>query len=186
MYRVTVVKPRLAALLPAAVVGAVAAVGIASGASRSEPPCVARQLAGTFSAVPGSAGAGSISYVLRLRNVSQTNCFVSGIPQVRLVGKAGKPLPTRVRPSHPGALTAVRVVVAPYGYAAATARFSPDVPGVGEGGPGPCEVPAYRARVVPPPGGGTLVVPLKPPTPVCEKGTMLFSAFVAGRTGPTS
>jgi hypothetical protein len=186
VYRVLVVTPRFAALLLAAVAGVAAAGGIASGASSTEPACVASQLTGTFSGIPGSAGAGSISYVLRLRNVSETTCFVSGIPQLRLVGKTGKLLPTRVRPSHPGALTAVRVVVAPYGYTAATARFSPDVPGVGESGPGPCEATAYRARVMPPPGGGTLVVPLKPATAVCEKGTMLFSAFVAGRNGPTS
>jgi hypothetical protein len=181
-----VVSSRLALLLLGAVIAAVAVSGVASGAPASPSPCVARQLTGTFSAVPGSAGAGSISYALRLRNVSQTTCWVSGLPQIRLVGKTGKLLPTRVRPSHPGALTAVRVVVAPYGYTTATARFSPDVPGVGENGPGPCEPTAYRARVVPPPGGGTLVAPLKPATPVCEKGSMVVSVLVAGPKGPIS
>ena len=181
-----VVKPRLAGLLSAALTGAVVVAGIASGARQSAAPCTARQLAGTFSAVRGSAGAGNISYVLRLRNVSRATCFVSGLPQVRLVGKTGRLLPSRVRPSHPGTTTAVRVVVAPKRYTAATARFSPDVPGVGEQHPGACEATAYRARVVPPPGGGTLVVPIVPPTPVCEKGTMSFSVFVAGPKGPIS
>jgi hypothetical protein len=167
---------------------ALAAVGVASGASRtSEPPCIAGQLSGTFSAVPGSAGAGNISYVLRLRNRSTRACFVSGLPRLRLVGKLGKLLPTNLMPANRGALTAVRVVLKPGGYSAATARFSPDVPGVGEPVAGrQCEPTAYRARVSPPPGGGTLVVPITPPTPVFEHGTMLFSVLVAGRKGPNT
>jgi hypothetical protein len=167
---------------------ALAAAGVAAGASRSsEQPCVASQLTGTFSVAPGSAGAGSISYVLRLRNRSTEACFVSGLPQLRLVGKLGRPLPTKVIPANRGALTAVRVVLLPGGYSAATARFSPDVPGVGEPVVGrQCEPTAYRARVSPPPGGGTLVVPITPPTPVCEHGRMLFSVLVAGRKGPNT
>ena len=178
-------KRRLAGLLAATVVCAVAVASIASGATTSAPPCTARQLSGSFSAVFGSAGAGNVTYALRLRNLSEAPCFVSGIPQVRLVGKTGRLLPTRVRPSHPGSLTAVRVLVAPKGVTTASARFSPDVPGVGEPVAGrQCEPSAYRARVVPPPGGGTLVVPMTPPTPVCEKGTLLFSVFVAGSKAP--
>ena len=150
------------------------------------PACVGRDLTGTFAGVPGSAGAGQISYNLRLRNHSSHTCFVSGLPVLRLVDRAGKLLPTHIAPSHPGQLTAVRVVLRPGGYSAATARFSPDVPGPGEQVTGPCERKAFRARVTAPPGGGVVVVPLIPATPVCEHGSMVLSVLVAGRNGPAT
>jgi len=168
----------------AAVAGAIAAFAATTVTAAATSPCVGRDLTGTFAAVPGSAGAGSISYNLRLRNRSSRTCFVSGLPVLRLVDRHGRALPTHVRPSHPGALTAVRVVVRPGGYTAATARFSPDVPGPGEGGYGPCEPRSYRARVTVPPGGGIVVVPLVPATPVCEHGGMTLSVLIAGRNGP--
>jgi hypothetical protein len=167
-----------------AVAGGIGAFAVSTVGAAATPVCVGKDLTGSFAAVPGSAGAGNISYNLRLRNRSTHTCFVSGLPQLRLVGLHGKALPTHVRPSHPGALTAVRVDVRPGGYTAATARFSPDVPGVGEGNYGPCEPKAYRARVTVPPGGGVVVVPLVPATSVCEHGTMTFSVMVAGRNGP--
>jgi hypothetical protein len=143
-------------------------------------PCVASQLTGSFSVVPGSAGAGNIVYRLRLRNRSTRTCFVSGLAGLRLLGKTGRPLPTKVTPAFRAGLTAVRVVLRPGRAARADARFSPDVPGPGE----PmtrqtCEPKAYRVRVTPPPGGGTLVVPIVPPTPVCEHGGMSLKALSA-------
>ncbi len=167
-----------------AVAGGIAAFAASTVTAAGSPACVGRDFTGTFAGVPGSAGAGSISYNLRLRNRSTRTCFVSGLPGLRLVGLHGKLLPTHVRPSHPGALTAVRVDVRPGGYAAATARFSPDVPGVGEGGYGPCEPKSYRLRVTVPPGGGLVVVPIVPATPVCEHGGMVLSVLIAGRNGP--
>lgn len=137
-------------------------------------------MTGLFYAVPGSAGAGQITYALRLRNSSTRACFVSGLPRLRLIGRTGKLLPTRVWPAHPGALTAVRVLLSPGKVALATARFSPDVPGVGEQARGPCEPKAFRAKVWPPGGGsGSFVVRLAPPTSVCEKGRLVFSAVSA-------
>jgi hypothetical protein len=137
-------------------------------------------MTGLFRVVPGSAGAGQITYVLRMRNRSAGACFVSGLPRLQLLGRTEKLLPTHVWPAHPGALAAIRVLLAPGKYASATARFSPDVPGVGEQAPGPCEPKAYRARVWPPGGGtGSFVVPIAPPTPVCEKGRLVFSAVSA-------
>jgi len=151
----------------------------------SPSPCTAPDLTGTFAGVPGSAGAGNILYNLRLRNRSSHTCFVSGLPGLQLIGRYGRRLPTHVLPSHPGALTAVRVLLRPGGYTAATARFSPDVPGVGEPVAGrSCELPAYRVRVTVPPGGTSLVVPVLPATPVCEHGSMQLSVLVAGRNGP--
>jgi hypothetical protein len=173
----------LARLTGAVILGVSLAAVTAAGASTT-PACAGRDLTGTFAAVRGSAGAGQISYNLSLRNRSTRACFVSGIPGLRLVGRSGALLPTHVSPAHPGQLTAVRVVLRPRAYAAATARFSPDVPGVGEPVGKTCERIAYRLRVTPPPGGGVTIVPVLPRTPVCEHGGMVLSVLVAGRHGP--
>ena len=141
--------------------------------------CTGAQLAGAFSVVRGSAGAGNISYRLALKNVSGETCTVTGLPQGRLLSKAGKPLPTHVKSAFPGALTAIRVGLAPGRRTFATARCSPDVPGVGEPVAGRrCEPTAYRLRVSAQ-GGGTTTANVLPPTPVCEHGRLLFSAYGA-------
>jgi hypothetical protein len=158
---------------------------VAVAALAAPPPCRGPQLAASFSVVRGSAGAGNIVYALRLRNRSQTRCFVSGLARLRLLSKRGRPLPTHVVAAHPGQLTAVRVVLRPGGWASASARFSPDVPGVGEPAAGRrCEPVAYLLRVTPPPGSGTTVAAVAPPTSVCEHGSIQLSALVAGRTPP--
>ena len=109
-----------------AVVAVAATVGVASVAADSgASPCSAADMSGLFYAIQGSAGAGQITYALRLRNRSIHACFVSGLPRLQLLGRTGKLLPTRVWPAHPGALATIRVVLAPGKYAVATARFSP-------------------------------------------------------------
>lgn len=140
------------------------------------PPCTAAQLSGTFKGVPGSAGAGNIVFALRVKNTSTHTCFVTGTPHVTLLDRQGHTLPTHTRPSQPGATTAVLVTLAPGKSAKATARFSPDVPGVGEQTIGQCEPKAYWLRVTPN-GGGTFRAPIQPPTPVCEHGGMTWSVF---------
>ena len=140
--------------------------------------CAASQLGGTFAAVPNSAGAGNIVYALVLRNVSKHDCFVSGIPGLTLLDRRGHRLPTHVRPVQPGALTAVRVDLQPGARARATTRFSPDVPGPGEHVIGRCEPVAYTLRITPG-DGGTLRAQIRPPTPVCEHGTMTWTALAA-------
>ena len=142
------------------------------------PPCTGPRLAGTFSAIPGSAGAGNIVYALRVRLVSGPSCFVSGLPGLRLLDRLGRPLPTHVTPAFRQGLTAVRVVLSAGRGAKATARFSPDVPGPGEPVAGrKCERTSYSVRVTPTPGKGTFVARVRPPTPVCEHGGMQVSAF---------
>jgi hypothetical protein len=159
---------------------AAAALGSAvAGAGTSVPECGRGTLDGVFAAVPGSGAAGQISYALRLRNRSANSCFVTGMPGLRLLDRAGRPLPTHVAPAQPGVATAVRVVLAPGARAVTTARFSPDVPGVGEPVGRTCERRAYRVRVLLP--ATSFVVPLRPPTPVCEHGRMLVSVLVAAR-----
>jgi hypothetical protein len=138
--------------------------------------CKGPSLTGRFAVLPGSAGAGNIVYTLRLTNRSSAACSLTGLPVVSLRGKYGKKLPTHVHAAHPGQLTAVLVTLEPGRSAAATARFSPDVPGPGEQTPGRCEPTAYRLAVTPN-GGGTTSVPVKPPTPVCEHGYLSFSGY---------
>jgi hypothetical protein len=168
---------RIALILGAAALGLALGGG---GPAATVAPCTGVQLSGTFSVVYGSAGAGSISYALRLQNRSRQACFVSGLAGLRLIGRTGRPLPTHVVPAFRGGLTAVRVVLRSGARAKATARFSPDVPGTGEPVAGRmCEPTADRVRVTPPPGGGTLVAPVRPPTPVCEHGTIVLSALSA-------
>jgi Domain of unknown function (DUF4232) len=158
-----------------ALAAAVAATTATAGGV-STPMCKGSQLAGSFSVVPGSAGAGNITYVLRLVNNSKTPCTVTGLPQGRLVGRRGRLLPTHIRAAFPGALTAVLVTLPPGRSTRATARFSPGVPGPGEQARGPCEPTAYGLRVVAA-GGGSAIVKVLPPTAVCEHGRLLFSAY---------
>lgn len=138
--------------------------------------CKGAQLAGSFAVVPGSAGAGNITYALRLKNTSKASCSVTGLPQGQLLGRRGGKLPTHVRAAFPGALTAILVTLRPGQSTRATARFSPDVPGTGEQMVGRCEPVGYSFRVTAQ-GGGTTTVKVLPPTSVCEHGRLLFSAY---------
>jgi hypothetical protein len=165
--------------LVAAVVGALvlAAAGAAGGAASAW--CRGAQLHGTFTVVPGSAGAGNIVYRLRLTNVSAASCSLTGLPKVTLLGKTKRALPTHVVAAHPSQLTAIIVNLAHGKSAYANARFSPDVPGTGEGRPGaPCEAKAYWLRVSAPGGGSTLAA-IKPVTSVCEHGQLQFDAYAS-------
>jgi len=167
-------------LIAAAAAAALVLVG--TGSSATTPPCVGSQLAGSFVVIPGSAGAGNISYRLNVRYLSGPTCVVSGLPRIQLLTRLRRPLPTKVRPAFRQGLLAPRVVLRPGYGAKAEARFSPDVPGVGEPVAGRnCERTAYYMRVTLPPGGATFVAPIKPATPVCEHGSMSFSALGPAR-----
>jgi hypothetical protein len=148
--------------------------GTATGTSATAP-CLASALAGAFAAVPGSAGAGQITYRLRLTNQGDSTCFLTGIPQVKLLDRHGGGLPTAVSPAQPGTTTAVRVDLNPGDAATADARFSPDVPGPNEQVNGPCEPKAYTLRVTI--GDGTVDAPIAPATRVCVSGALSFAVF---------
>jgi Protein of unknown function (DUF4232) len=139
--------------------------------------CSGGDLGGSFRVVPGSPGAGGITYTLRLTNSSSAACYVSGIPQLQLVDAQGGALPTTVLAAHPGQATAAKIVLQPGKSARADARFSPDVPGIGEQTPGQCEPTSHRLKVTV--GGGSLTVPVTPPTPVCEHGRLSMSLLAA-------
>jgi hypothetical protein len=161
----------------AAVVALTVGAATAAGQHAVLASCTGAQLSGTFKVVRGSAGAGNIVYALVLKNRSTRACTVTGLPRGRLLGKTGKLLPTHIRAAFPGALTAVLVILTPGARARAQARFSPDVPGTGEPTSGTqCEPTAYWFRVTAP-GGGVTKAPILPPTPVCEHGSLQFTAY---------
>jgi len=161
-----------------AVVAALVACGSA-GTATSPPFCKGTQLVAAFTVIPGSAGAGNIVYRLRVTNTAASACFVSGLPAGTLLGANGKRLPTNVRAAQRGVGTAARIILQHGNAARADARFSPDVPGPGEGAAGKaCEPKASIFRVTAS-GGGTVDAPLQPPTPVCEHGTLSFSLYTA-------
>jgi Domain of unknown function (DUF4232) len=166
-------------LLAALVVLAALVAGSSAGAAREVARCSGAQLAGSFTAVRDSAGAGNITYALKLKNTSASACTVTGLPAGRLLGLHKGSLPTHVRAAFPGALTAILVTLAPGRSTRATARFSPDVPGTGEQMSGRCEPVAYWLRIAAQ-GGGSTTVKIVPPTSVCEHGRLLFSAYGLG------
>jgi hypothetical protein len=141
----------------------------ASAAPPASGTCAASDLTGTFSELAGSAGAGNIVYTLRVKNVAQNACSVSGIPEAQLVDANGKPLETSGTPSGTGAAT--KVVLQPGDSASAQARFTPDV--------SPCGNTDATTLQVTFPGGGTLGARLDPPTRVCNHGAMQWSNFAA-------
>ncbi len=154
--------------------------GVLAGTGAARPTtaaCSAHDLGGSFKVVRGSAGAGQITYALRLTNRSSGACWVSGIPQLRLLGAKGGALPTTISAAHPGQATAAMIVLRPGRSARADARFSPDVPGPGEQTTKPCEPTAHRLRVTI--GGGSVTVIVTPPTPVCEHGALSMSLLTA-------
>ena len=124
--------------------------------------------------MPGSAGAGNIVYALRLRNTGPHACTILGLPQVRLLGAHGGALPTKVV-RDPRFKRASPFLLLPNRTATAQARFSPDVPGKGEQVVGPCEPLARTMHVLA--GGLSFVVPVRPPTRVCEHGRLSFTPY---------
>lgn len=139
--------------------------------------CAAGDLSGVFKTIPGSAGAGQISYELVVTNTSQSDCTVTGLPTMQLLDASGNDLPTHEDAAHPGQATAALITLQPNGSASAQARFSPDVNGVGDAQSGACQPKAATVRVTI--GSGTLDAPAQPPTSVCEQGALHVDVFTA-------
>lgn len=135
--------------------------------------CSGTQLAAVFSIVPNSAGAGQIAYALKVKNTSGSPCYVRGIPKGTLLGANGTELPTNVEATG----GAGKQVVLPEGASAtAQARFSPDVAGQGDSQSGDCQPQAHTFQLTAA-GDGVTEAAIKPPTSVCEQGTLHFEAF---------
>jgi Domain of unknown function (DUF4232) len=143
-----------------------------TGSVAGAKPCKGTDLAAVFAVVPNSAGAGQIAYALAVKNTSSSPCSLHGIPQGTLLGANGTPLPTHIKAS--GA-AGKPVVLPPGASAVAQARFSPDVAGQGDSQSGACQPQAHTFQLTA--AGGVTEAPIKPPTSVCEQGTLNFEAF---------
>lgn len=144
-----------------------------TGSLTSAPPCMGTQLAATFALVPNSAGAGQIAYTLTVKNTSASPCSVHGIPRGTLLGATGSALPTNVKSAGSGGR---RLVLPPSASATAQARFSPDVAGDGDSQSGACQPQAHTFQLNAE-GGGVTEAAIKPPTSVCQRGTLNFVPF---------
>ena len=144
-----------------------------TGSVTSAKPCSGTQLTATFRLIPGSAGAGQIAYDLTVKNASPSACSLHGVPQGTLLAASGSTLPTHVKPAGGGGK---RIVLPPGASATAQARFSPDVAGDGDSQSGACQPQAQTFQVTAE-GGGFAQAPIKPPTSVCEQGTLHFDPF---------
>jgi hypothetical protein len=144
-----------------------------TGSVTSGKPCQGTDLSATFALIPNSAGAGQIAYVLTVKNSSPSACSVQGIPKGTLLAANGTPLPTRVKASGPGGK---RLMLPPGASATAQARFSPDVAGEGDSQSGACQPQAHTLQLTVE-GSGVTLAPIKPPTSVCQRGTLNFEAF---------
>jgi len=147
----------------------------AATTSSTATPCLASALAGSFAGIPGSAGAGQISYRLRLTNQGDSACTVAGVPTAQLIAQDGSKLPTNVEPARPSDTNAAAVTLNPGDAATAEARFSPDVPGTGDTSGPQCEPKAHILLVTV--GSGQIDAPVTPATPVCERGSLFFSSY---------
>ena len=129
--------------------------------------CAGSDLTASFNELVGSAGAGQISYILKLTNTSPHACAVRFVG-AQLLDASGKDLPTLAAPS------AIPVTIGAGASRRYEARFSPDVAGMGDNQTGACEPVASTLRVMV--GSDTVDAPIKPPTSVCEQGSLRFRA----------
>jgi Protein of unknown function (DUF4232) len=142
-----------------------------TGSVSSAKPCGGSQLSAVFVQVPGSAGAGQITYALTVKNTSPGLCSVHGVPQGMLLGATGTALRTHIT-----GRGGRRIVLPPGASAVAQARFSPDVAGDGDSQSGACQPQAHTLQLTTA-GGGVTEAAIKPPTSVCEQGTLHFEPF---------
>ncbi|HET9172300.1 MAG TPA: DUF4232 domain-containing protein [Actinospica sp.] len=153
--------------------------------------CRTGELAGSFAVVPNGHSAGHTGYNIRLTDVGGRRCTVYGFPGLQLLDAHHAPVPTD---AHWGTAFGgeTLITLSPGGSASATAYFSPDVPGVGDNttepspgaSPWTCQPVAAFIEITPPDETTHLIVPVAPPTPVCSRGSIYVSPFVAGTKGP--
>lgn len=157
------------ALVAVAAAGGMASTGATGSPGGTLRLCTAPSLTASMNHIAGSDGAGQTGYRLTLRNSGSYQCTLGNHPGLRLLRANGHPLPTHVVPSG----RSQAVVIAAGKSVSARLRFSPDVPGRGEPGRGPCEPRASKVRVILNETGSVSVVgAVKPPTSVCEHGAI--------------
>ncbi len=151
----------------------------ASGRADAAGGCRGSALSGGFTHVPGSDAMGHAQYSLWLTNNSSQTCTVAGRPSLQLLDQAGKPLPTHATPWQPSRAASV-VTLSPGGSAEATALVAIDIPGAGDSHRpgGPCQPTAVQLRVGAS-GGTSTLVPVQPPTAVCDRGAISLKPLAA-------
>lgn len=131
-------------------------------------PCKGDQLGAAFDVQVGSAAAGSITYVLRVKNSSPNTCELA-ILGLQLLDASFNDVPTSASPlPTPTRLDSLESV-------SYEARFSPDVTGTGDNQTGACEPVAHTLRATLT-TGDKVDVPITPPTSVCERGSITLRA----------
>jgi hypothetical protein len=153
----------------------VLAAQAAASAGRALAACSGSHLTGR---VAGSSGAaGTISMAIRLRNVSNRACTMTGYPRLRILDGTTR-LPTRV--THGGLSflnrPVTRVRVAPGGVATILVAYE-DVPVGNE-----TTCPSGTALLVRPPGSLS-AVRVRATTTACGRGHLWTSPVLAGRVG---
>ncbi|MGD0715452.1 MAG: DUF4232 domain-containing protein [Gaiellaceae bacterium] len=164
------------ALLVACAAALLLVAAPASGRADAAGGCRGSALSGGFTHVPGSDAMGHAQYSLWLTNNSSQTCTVAGRPRLQLLDRDGKPLPTNATPSR----AASAVTLSPGGSAEATALVAIDIPGAGDSHRpgGPCQPTAVQLRV----GAAretSTIVPVQPPTAVCQSGTISLKPLAA-------
>ena len=148
-----------------AVLGIAAAIAVPLASAASPKACSPSRLTVSFRVVKGSAGAGGITYKLKVKSKSSKACTL-GRPKITLLDKNKHRLPSHAKGSGKS------ITLAAHGKASAVTRFSPDVTGKGDMQSGPCEPTAYFVKVRFKGSKGAVTGPIKPPTPVCSRGKM--------------
>lgn len=153
-------------------------------AVHSVTSCRGEALRGVFTQIPGSWGMGHVEFTLRLTNRSTGTCTVPARPGLELIGRSGERLPTHVGPWPPGA-DAPAVRLRPGTSAQAAALVTVDIPGPGDSHRrgGPCEPAAVELRVGAAAETSTLL-PVQPPTSVCQRGSILLKPLAGLEPAP--
>ncbi len=158
----------------------VAASTVATGQATAAPSaalaaCTGSHLSGRVAASSGAAG--TISIAIRLRNVSNRACTLTGYPRIRIVDGTTR-LPTRVTR---GGLAFLQQPVATVrlvpGAVASLLVAYEDVP---VGSESSC--PSGDALLVRPPGSAS-AVRVRAATTACDRGHLWISPVLAGRVG---
>jgi hypothetical protein len=166
---------RPAALIALCVIVCVLAAQAAAAPGRTLAPCSGSHLTGR---VAGSSGAaGTIALAIRLRNVSNRACTMTGYPRLRILEGTTR-LPTRVTRGGLAFLERPvrRVRLAPGAVASVLVAYE-DVPVGNE-----TSCPSGDALLVRPPGSVT-AVRVRAATTACGRGHLWTSPVLAGRVG---
>ena len=154
--------------------GASGATGGTGGTGPTKPPCPTVPMQIQLTRLQDTDPIGKEIYLLTVRNGYTKSCSI-GQPTVTLISKFGKFLP-----SHSIA-SSKAIVAGAYVKEYSKVSFSPTVPGLNDNQKGRCEPKAYSIKIAFDGSEGKASGPVKPPTQVCEQGTMTLAPFTTKR-----